>query len=126
MMMMRRSHLLIVLPLILVFSLPAFAIDWSVYQNPSGNLKNCLREHLNPNVLARLSDGERPQKKGLRKKAKNVLKACGALRKMGGEANKKAPPFVKSSKIMEALLPSVGTCVESVPIHADKVASAET
>ena len=106
MMMMRRSYLLIVLPLILIFSLPAFAIDWSVYQNPSGNLKNCLREHLNPNVLAKLSDGERPQKKGLRKKAKKALKACGALRKRRGEAKKKAPPFQRGIKVKKSYLGS--------------------
>ena len=54
---------------------PSHALDWSAFQNPSNKLKTCLLEHINPKVLEKLSKG-RPEKKGLRKKAKISYQAC--------------------------------------------------
>ena len=61
--------------LAVLMNTPSRALDWSAFQNPSNKLKTCLLEHINPKVLEKLSKG-RPEKKGLRKKAKFAYQAC--------------------------------------------------
>ena len=69
---MKKTFLII---LLISFNSPVSAINWKVFQSPTGDLKICLLENLNSGLLSKLSDG-RPSKKGMRKKAKRAYQAC--------------------------------------------------
>ena len=71
---------------LIVFSSSAHALNWKVFEYPTGNLKICFLENLNPSLLSKLSNG-RPDKKGMRKKAKRAYQAC--LKFMDKGINKK-------------------------------------
>jgi len=57
---------------------PTFAINWSLFENPKHELKECFLETLNPSLLSKLADG-RPDKKRMRKKGKKAYYNCEAL-----------------------------------------------
>ena len=65
----------LILATLLTTTSPSYAINWGAFQSSSGVLKTCFLEHINPKVLSKLSNG-RPEKKGLRKKAKKAYQAC--------------------------------------------------
>jgi len=60
---------------LIVFTSPVYALNWEVFEDPTENLKVCFLENLNPSLLSKLSNG-RPDKKGMRKKAKRAYQAC--------------------------------------------------
>lgn len=72
MVIMKKTLLVI---LLIFFNSPVSAINWQIFEDPTGALKTCLLENLNPGLLSKLSDG-RPTKKGMRKKAKRAYQAC--------------------------------------------------
>ena len=61
--------------LLIVFSSPVHALNWEVFEDPAGNLKICFLENLDPSLLSELSNG-RPERKWMRKKAKQAYQAC--------------------------------------------------
>ena len=73
-----------------IFTNSAHALNWRAFEDPTGDLKVCFLENLNPNLLSRLSNG-RPDKKGMRKKAKRAYQACSKF--MDNDTNKKNTPM---------------------------------
>jgi len=71
---MKKTLLVI---LFIFFNSPVSAINWKIFQSPTGDLETCLTENLNSGLLSKLTDG-RPSKKGMRKKAKRAYQACSA------------------------------------------------
>jgi predicted esterase len=96
------NKILLTLTLI-VFTSSAHALNWKVFEDPAGNLKTCLLENLNSNLLSKLSNG-RPDKKGMRKKAKRAYQAC--LKFMDKGINKKISPkdSIIGKKIIKSYL----------------------
>ena len=87
----------------LTMSAPAYAIDWDAFQSPSNDLKTCFLEHINPKVLAKLSNG-RPEKKGLRKKAKKAYEACQELIAPPNQSEKSLDNSPKGEKVIKSYL----------------------
>ena len=71
---MKKTLLVI---LFIFFNSPVSAINWKIFQSPTGDLETCLIENLKSGLLSKLSDG-RPSKKEIRKKAKRAYQACSA------------------------------------------------
>ena len=71
---MKKTLLVI---LFIFFNNPVSAINWKIFQSPTGDLETCLIENLNSGLLSKLSNG-RPSKKEIRKKAKRAYQACSA------------------------------------------------
>jgi len=71
---MKKTLLVI---LFIFFNSPVSAINWKIFQSPTGDLETCLIENLNSGLLSKLSNG-RPSKKEIRKKAKRAYQACSA------------------------------------------------
>lgn len=86
-----------------IFTNSAHALNWRVFEDPTGDLKVCFLENLNPNLLSRLSNG-RPDKKGMRKKAKRAYQACSKF--MDNDTNKKNTPMdsIVGKKIIKSYL----------------------
>ena len=68
--------------------------ELNIFSEPTGDLKKCFLQNLNSRVLSKLSQG-RPEKRGLRKKAKRAYNACAEFisntNKNNNTANKSAP-----------------------------------
>ena len=71
---MKKALLVI---LFIFFNSPVSAINWKIFQSPTGDLETCLIENMNSRLLSKLSDG-RPSKKEIRKKAKRAYQTCSA------------------------------------------------
>ena len=69
---MKKTSLVI---LFIFFNSPVSAINWKIFQSPTGDSETSLTENLNSGLLSKLSDG-RPSKKEIRKKAKRAYQAC--------------------------------------------------
>ena len=101
----RCSYLLLLVPILFIFSQPAVALEWAIFKSPSKDLKNCLLEHLSSGVLEKLSDG-RPDKKSLRKKAKKAYKACKDLIKTTENSGKTGNQFSQGRNVKKSYLGS--------------------
>ena len=101
----RCSYLLLLVPILFIFSQPAVALEWAIFKSPSKDLKNCLLENLSSGVLEKLSDG-RPDKKSLRKKAKKAYKACKDFIKTTENSAKTSNQFSQGRKVNKTYLGS--------------------
>ncbi len=87
---------------LIVLASSAHALNWRIFEEPTGNLKICFLENLNPSLLSKLSNG-RPDKKGMRKKAKKSYQACSEF--MDKNLKKNSPKdSIAGKKIIKSYL----------------------